>query len=198
VAGSVRSLGGYGLMLRSRSVGLARWCSGGMVWLDLAIWSLGGYGLARSGGYRLMLGSHSVGLVWWWRGLAGSGGCGFFGFWSGLHGGPRVCHGLMKRAIRFAQLPTYRSSVLSQGGQQNSTMIGDDENYEFMGFGLLIFTPQKLKQDSHFSKGKGKKYKNATTTEFCHLHAAATEAGAPNKLVCNRIDGIFQVEKMVM
>nr|POE61520.1 hypothetical protein CFP56_21487 [Quercus suber] len=47
-------------------------------------------------------------------------------------------------------------------------------------------------------KEEGKKYKNATTTEFWQWSTAAMEARAPNKLVCNRMDGIFQVEEMVM
>ena len=70
MAGSIRSLGDYGLT-------------------GLVVWSLCGYGLAGSGGCGLMLGSHGVGLV-------GSGGCGFFGFWSGLRGGVGVCCGLIR------------------------------------------------------------------------------------------------------
>ena len=41
--------------------------------------------------------SRYIGLERWWHGLAGSGDCGFFGFWSGLRGGVGVCRGLMRR-----------------------------------------------------------------------------------------------------
>ena len=68
----VWSLGGCGLMHGLRGVGLARWCSGGVVWLDrvamgslASIWNLGGCGLTRSGGYGLMPRSRGVGLVRW-------------------------------------------------------------------------------------------------------------------------------------
>ena len=62
----------------------------------LVVWSLGGCGLAGSGGCGLMLGLCGMGLAWWWRGLAGLGGCKFFGFWSSLRGGMGVCRGLMR------------------------------------------------------------------------------------------------------
>ena len=53
--------------------------------------------MARSGGCGLMPGLRGMGLARWWRGLARSGSCGFFGFWSGLRGGVRVCRGMMRR-----------------------------------------------------------------------------------------------------
>ena len=39
--------------------------------------------------------------------------------------------------IRFAQPPTHWSSVLSQGGQRNGTVISDGGIFGFVGFGLL-------------------------------------------------------------